>query len=106
MATVTVVTIVQHASLGPGETKHHWWNNAPYGKVFVLEVLPIAAGTTQTGFDHVYEVEITRQWRKYITKESPGSIGVNVTTELEIHYEVKNVGTKKIEYTVKMAVIG
>jgi len=106
MATVNVTTIVQNGSLEAGKTAHHWWNNAPWGKVFALEVVPSEIGTTQTGFNHVSEVQITKQWRKFISKEKPGSIGVKVETELELHFEVKNIGTEKANYQVKMAYIG
>lgn len=86
MASVSVVTILQSGSLDPGKTAHHSWNNAPYGKVFVLEVILLdALGSFQAGYNHTYQAQITKQWRKFITKEKPGSVGVTVDTELEIH---------------------
>ena len=106
MANVTTKTILKGASLDPGKTGHWWWNNAHYGKIYVFEVVPLDAGSTQTGYNHVYQAQITKQWRKFRTWEEEGSIGVKVKAELELHYHVKNIGSKKLRFNVKMATIG
>lgn len=105
MAYVTVRTIVQNASLNPGQSRHWWWNNARQGRVYVLELIPLPIGDYYSGYNHTSVGEITRQWRRYRTWEVPGSIGVTVRSELEIHFVVKNIGNKKLRYSVKMAEI-
>jgi hypothetical protein len=106
MATVTVKKVVENKSLDPGQDAHWWWNNANYGKAYFLEVVPLEVGSYQTGYNHTTELEITRQWRKFITKETQGSVGVTVSSELEIHYVVKNVGAKTAKYNVLLVEIG
>ena len=98
MAKVTVRTLGTGMELAPGKSRHHWWNNAPWGKVFGLEVvlLPRAIEPSK----RTYKAEITRQWRVY--KRKPNIL----KGELEIHYIVKNIGTMTLKYEVKMATIG
>lgn len=100
MATISRSKIIELKSLDPGKTQHWVWNHAHYGKSYFLDIVPISVGTTATGFNHTTELEITRQWRKFITKEIEGSIGVTVDQELEIHYIVKNIGKIPAVYNV------
>ncbi|HEU4883816.1 MAG TPA: hypothetical protein VFT45_16270, partial [Longimicrobium sp.] len=105
---VSVFKILDNKSLEPGQEAHWTWNNANYGKSFFLEVLPLDVGSTATGFTHTTELEITRQWRKLITqqKKSSGDIGATGSTELEIHYVVKNVGKITAKYDVHLVQVG
>jgi hypothetical protein len=106
MATVSVTKVLDNKSLDPGKEGHWWWNNAHYGKSYFLEVVPIQVGDYQTGYNHTTELEITRQWRKLISTQSQGSIGVDVAVELEIHYIVKNVGSIPAKFNVQLVEIG
>ena len=106
MANVTTKTIISNASLDPGKSRHYWWNNAHYGKIYAFEVIPLDAGSYQTGYNHVYEAQITKQWRKFRTWEEQGSVGVKVKSELELHFVVKNIGNKKLIFNIKMVTIG
>ena len=39
MTKVTMKTSVTGMELAPAKSRHHWWNNAPCGKVFSLKVV-------------------------------------------------------------------
>ncbi len=106
MATVSTKTIIENESLDPGKTKKFKYNNASYGKIYVFEVVPRDAGSYQTGYNHVYKAEITKQWRKLRTWQKEGSIGVDVYSELELYFHVKNIGVEKLLFDVKLATIG
>ena len=92
MASVTVTKIILTKSLYPNKEANWVWNNAHYGKVYVLEVVPAGIGDYSTGYNHTKELEITRQWRKFISKDNPDAGVIGVATELEIHFTVQNLG--------------
>lgn len=97
MAT-NIHNILSAKTLEPGQTTKRVWNNAPYDgveRVFVLDIIPRQAKVPGTD-----QLEITRQWRVLKTN---GNSFSNV--ELELHYEVKNIGNSTATFDVVMAII-
>ncbi len=98
MATTKIIKIDTVLSLDPGKSTHRKWNNAsPEEAVWSANAMPIV----KTLEAQQMELEVTRLWRKLIVTGSGGS----VTTESEIHYVVKNVGTTKAHFIVFLCVI-
>ena len=91
--------------LNPGQTLHSWWNNAsPANAVWSANAVPLATGSTQTGFDQDTQLEVTRVWRRFKVVEKSTSQFSKVDTETEIHYEVKNIGSTKARFNVYLSV--
>lgn len=103
MSNVLIKTSVD-AWIEPGQTHHRWWNNAaPRDAVWSAQAVPIATGDSVSGFAEDVSLEVTKVWRRLLVTEKkpfPQSQTVEVHAEDEIHYEVKNVGTRKCRYTV------
>jgi len=103
MAKVAAFKTSQH-SLNPGQTGHWWWNNAnPGDAVWTANAVPVATGSTTAGFAQDTQLEVTRLWRRLIVTEKkpfPQSQTVDVTVEHEVHYEVKNLSSKKADFVV------
>lgn len=108
MAVLFIKTKID-AWIQPGETHHWWWNNAaPRDAVWSAQAVPFATGSSGDGFAEEVDLEVTRIWRKLIVKEKkpfPQSQTVDVVSEDEIHYEVKNVGKQKSRYTVYLSAV-
>ena len=91
--------------LNPGQTGHWWWNHAsPAGSVWSANAVPMATGSTTTGFAQNTELEVTRIWRKYIIIEKSTSQFSDTDIESEIHYEVKNLSGTKARFHVYLSV--
>ena len=102
MGTVSATTISSGNTLDPGKETHRWWNNATDDPVLV-EVFPQWSGDPSKSVEFVAELEVTRQWRKRIAKDTgTGSLGTKVAYESEIHYVVKNHGSSKATFAVRL----
>ncbi len=101
-STVSRITVAQGQYLEAGKTAHHWWNHAqPNSAVFALSVLPITTFQNNLGIDKLpAQAEVKNVSYKFVR-----AIAFEQSEELEVHFDVHNTGTTKIDYTVYMAVI-
>ena len=91
--------------LNPGQTGHWWWNNAtPANAVWSANAVPVATGSTQTGFNQDTQLEVTRLWRRFKVIETSSTQFSDVDIETEIHYEVKNIGNTKAKFIMYLSV--
>ncbi len=106
---MTFIKTKLDAWIEPGQTHRWWWNNAaPRDAVWSAQAVPFATGDTASGFAEDVSLEVTRVWRRLIVTEKkpfPQSQTVDVISEDEIHYEVKNIGNRKSRYAVFLSVI-
>jgi hypothetical protein len=104
-----VVNTKTEKVLAPGKTGHWKWNNAaPQNAVWSANVVPVMTGDTASGFDEDVSLEVTRVWRRLIVteeKSSPQSQFANVNVEHEVHYEVKNVGSRSARFVVFLSAV-
>jgi len=84
----------------PGKTWTFFWTNLPAGYAFAVDAFPYTAGTTEGGFTHTTQVEITRVWRQRREIQQQGSLGVTVDAHNDIWFEVKNVGNDTLQFDV------
>ena len=73
--------IANGVSLSPGATAGGYWNNTPQGNSYFVDVRPTATTVTTA-----CRLEVVRSWRVQ-------NWNADNTRELEIHWQVKNVGT-------------
>ena len=100
-----VIKIPNDLELNPGETKHWWWNNAsPANAVWSANAVPLATGTTNTGFAQDTQLEVTRLWRRFKVIENSQSQFSDTDIESEIHYEVKNLSGTKARFNVYLSI--
>ena len=87
--------------LEPGKTTHRKLSNAsPDKAVWSANAIPIFV-PSQTGNFEEIELEITRLWRKFIVTGG----GVDLKSETEIHFVIKNVGKTKASFTVLLSAV-
>ncbi len=91
--------------LNPGATGHWWWNNAaPANAVWSANAVPLATGSTNTGFNQDTQLEVTRLWRRFKVVEKSTSQFSDTDIESEIHFEVKNLSGTKAKFNVYLTV--
>jgi hypothetical protein len=100
-----VINTQKERELSPGKTLHSWWNNAsPTNAVWSANAVPLATGSTATGFNQDTQLEVTRVWRRFKVVEKSKSSFSDTDIETEIHYEVKNIGATKAKFIVYLCV--
>ena len=108
MGSVKTVTILKNAELAAGKTGHWVWNNMkPAGGVWFVDLAPGSTGSTSTGFNEHVTLEVTKQWRelKIVENAPPNSQISDTSIEHELHYKVKNWGSKKARFSVNVAIM-
>ncbi len=91
--------------LNAGQTGHWWWNNAtPADAVWSANAVPLATGSTTSGFSQNTQLEVTRLWRVFKVIEKSTSQFSDTDIETEIHYEVKNLGGTKAKFRMFFSV--
>jgi hypothetical protein len=96
-----VVGGTKEYELDAGKTSHTWWNNAaPANAVWSANAVPLATGSTNTGFNQDTSLEVTRVWRRFKVVEKSDNQFSDTDIETEIHCEVKNVGASKAKFKV------
>lgn len=102
MSTVKRVLVAEGKDLEPGQSKHWWWNHAqPETGVFALSVWPVISFQNNTSIDKLPATAEVRNISYKFTK----AIANVQSSELEIHYDVHNVGDHRIDYHVFMSVV-
>jgi hypothetical protein len=109
MSKATLVDTKTEHSLAPGQTLHWHWNNAtPADAVWYANAVPLATGSSTSGFTQDTQLEVTRLWRRLIVTEKkpfPQSQTVDVSVETEIHVDIKNIGTTSAKFVVFLSII-
>ena len=102
---ISVFSPKTELELNPGQTGHWWWNNAsPVNAVWSANAVPLATGSTSTGFNQDTQLEVTRLWRRFKVIEKSSTQFSDTDIETEIHYEVKNLGNTKARFIVYFCV--
>jgi len=105
MATATITDTKVDIELAAGQTTHRVWNNVSGSAVYYVNAVPVNTGSTTGGFNVDASFEVTRVWRRLTVvekKEFPQSQTATTESEFELHYEVKNVGTKKGKFRARI----
>lgn len=109
MVTVSAFKAGNDIDLAPNQTFHWKWNNANPGiAVWNGHAVPVATGSTNTGFAQHSSVEVTRIWHELIVTEIkpfPQSQTVETKVEHEIHLELKNLSNAKNKVSVYLSAI-
>jgi hypothetical protein len=102
MGTVSRFLVAEGTNLEAGQSIHFWWNNAtPITGVFALSVWPFVSFQNNPDIDkkpaHAQIINISQKFVSAIAYEQK--------EEMEIHFDVRNIGTTRIDYRVYMSVV-
>jgi hypothetical protein len=93
-------------NLAPNQSVIHHWNNAtPLDAVWHIQAIPLESSFTSIDPPEQHmEAEVTRIWRR--VNRTPKSSDVQPWVyEHEIWYEVKNVGSRKVDVGVYASIV-
>jgi hypothetical protein len=74
------------------------------GAVWSVNAMPVPSGDTESGFNEVVSLEVTKVWRKMSVAFVGDEIGT-LEIQHQLGYEVKNVGNETAKFVIVLAAI-
>jgi hypothetical protein len=102
MASVSRILVAEGKNLDAGKTAHFHWNNTnPTTGVFSLSIWPIVSFQNNPAIDKLpAQAQILNVSQKFVN-----AIANVQSSEMEVHFDVHNVGSTRIDYKVFMSII-
>jgi hypothetical protein len=102
MASVSRILVAEGKNLEAGKTVHFHWNNAdPITGVFSLSIWPIVSFQNNPAIDKLpAQAQILNVSQKFVN-----AIAKVQSSEMEVHFDVHNIGSTRIDYKVFMSII-